>query len=33
LIGQRISTAASDQLLHVIGHVGINIVEDPEDDK
>ncbi len=33
LIGQRISTAASHQLLHVIGHVGINIVEDPDDDK
>jgi hypothetical protein len=33
LIGQQISTAASDQLSHVIGHVGIHIVEDPDDDK
>ncbi len=33
LIGQRISTAASDQLLHVTGHVGIKSVEDPDDDK
>ncbi len=33
LIGQRISAAASDQHLHVVGHVGIHIVEDPDDDK
>ena len=33
MIGQRISTAASDQLLHVIVHVGIHSVEDPDDDK
>ncbi len=33
LIGPRISTAASDQLLHVTGHVGIHSVEDPDDDE
>ncbi len=33
LTRQRISTAASDQILHVIDHVGIHSVEDPDDDK
>ncbi len=33
MIGQRISTAAYDQLLNVISHLGIRSVEDPDDDK
>jgi hypothetical protein len=33
LIGQRISTAASDQLLRGINYVGIHSVEEPDDDK